>query len=48
MFYEDFKGFITEIFVQVYRQALQDLQAHLYSQGVWVKDVKGLLYAKVL
>src|SRR5437899_1957597 len=42
MFHEDFEGFTTEIFAQAHRQALRDLRAHLYNQGVWVKDVKGL------
>jgi hypothetical protein len=48
MFHEDFEGFTTEIFSKAHRQALRDLRAHLYNQGVWVKDVKGSSYAKAL
>ena len=47
-FYEDFEGFTTEIFAKAHRQAVWDLRAHLESQGVWVKEVKGTSYAKVL
>jgi hypothetical protein len=34
MFHEDFEGFTTEIFLKAHRQALWDLWAHLYNQGV--------------
>jgi hypothetical protein len=48
IFHEDFEGFIMEIFLKAYHIAAQDLWACLYGHGVWVKKVKGTLYARVL
>ena len=48
IFHEDFENFTIEIFSQAHRQALRDLRTHLENNGVWIRRVKGSLYAKVL
>jgi hypothetical protein len=48
IFYEDFEGFTTEIFTKAYCLAIWDLWTYLYNHGVWVKEVKGTSYIKVL